>query len=78
MIVTPETYLVKAFKKDGSFDYRSIQLPIKDETVQLYPDKRYNSEEEVKSRVASLCYENGYNSYILEGRLKYTFVNEKN
>ena len=78
MIVTPETYLVKAFKKDGSFDYRSIQLPIKDDYAQLYPDKSYNTDEEVKSKVASLCYKNGYNSYILEGRLKYSFVNEKN
>jgi hypothetical protein len=78
MIVTPETYLVKAFKKDGSFEYRSVEMPVKDRLIQVYPDKVYHTEQEVKAKVGSLCYENGYSSYILEGRLKYSFVNERN
>jgi hypothetical protein len=78
MIITPETYLVKAFKKDGSFEYRSVYMSVEDKIIQVYPDKVYHTEEEAKCKVGSLCYENGYSSYTLEGRLKYSFINERN
>ena len=79
MILNPETYLVKAFKKDGSFDYRSVEVPINGkEFVQIYPDTTYHTKKEVDDRVGFLCYDNGYSSYIIEGKLKYSFINEKN